>query len=686
MTLSPLPRVAREPVRTALLVALCALAPSLPAADIAAPGTPPRIAQAITGKARATPATPAPKPEPEETDDDDEPLTEVPERDDAQIARARAVTLTAASLPRELTTIATAIRGAMEGPARDEALRLLARFQGQSHALANGAAVAWVQGFPEQALLLAAEAAKAKPDDVHALNNLGALLAHAGYEHKAIPLLRHLATILPTDATVQSNLGVAWLNIGDTAEAKSVLTRCLAAAPGHGTANLAAGVIATAEKRKAEATEHFKRASASNSSPVARQVLRKQRTPHRAPPGFMGMLPKQEYFSPSSIAPLEPQRTLAEYPAKAAAKKAYDERLASVGAGLSRAVQEETMRMITAGMSGATAKVSNPYAQFDWPNHLKAIDYEAQKKLANERMAKRMLAIAELRMTYERTPTPGVPESPIPFCVRRQPIAQAALEKMAVEYEKMVGETLYIWRDATNATLTALRFMMPNDAMYRTSFNGNVAAYIGFVQHLNRQLPLIEDPCANQNAAGRAAYEFVAPTPGPCPFSLDFNVIIATLHMDCTNFGFDFQAGLAFSANKDFTSGETTLTAGVGAKTDLAGVGKASVSGQLVVTWNGENKLSYVGVEAIAGAKLSGIPGLSGTLATDTLDLGRDPGADSDAPSATISGEALTKDIVKVGSDTKLGVTIGPKGIDPTLSGDITGKVFGEKIFEAKLP
>jgi tetratricopeptide (TPR) repeat protein len=683
MTFSLLPRVS---LRTALLVALGACAPCLPAADLAAPGAPLRIAQANTGKARATPPKPAPKPEPEEPDDDDEPLTEVPERDEAQIARARAVTLTAATLPRELASIAAAIRGAMESPARDEALRLLARFQGQSQALANGAAVAWVQRFPEQALLLAAEAAKAKPDDVHALNNLGALLAHAGYEHKAIPLLRHLATVLPTDATVLSNLGVAWLNIGEVAEAKAVLTRCLAAAPGHGTANLAAGVIATAEKRKAEATEHFNRASASNSSPLARQVLRKQRTPHRAPPGFMGFLPKQEYFSPSSIAPLEPQRTLAEHPLKAAAKKAYDAKLASVGAGLSHAVQEETMRMISGGTRGPAAKATNPYAKFDWPNHLQAIADEARLKLATDRMAARMLAISKIRLEYERTRTPGVPEDPVPSCVRRRPIAQAALEKMAFEYEKMVAETLFIWRDSTNARLTALRFMMPNDPMYRASFDGNVAAYIGFVQQLNRQLPLVEDPCANQGSGGAPAYELVPPTPGPCPFSLDFNVIIATLHMDCTNFGFDFQAGLAFSANKDFTSGETTLTAGVGAKTDLMSVGKASVSGQLVLTWNRENDLSYVGVEAIAGAKLSGVPGLSGTLATDTLDLGRDPGADSDAPSATISGEALTQDIVKVGSDTKLGVTIGPKGVEPTLSGDITGKVFGEKIFEAKLP
>ena len=164
------------------------------------------------------------------------------------------------------------------------------------------------------------------------------------------------------------------------------------------------------------------------------------------------------------------------------------------------------------------------------------------------------------------------------------------------------------------------------------------------------------------------------------------NAVVATLHIDCHSFGFDFQAGLAFGVTKDFTSGETTLTAGVGAKMDLSSIGSASATGQMVIVWDAGNDLSYVGVEAIAGAKISGIPGLSGTLAGDTLDLGRDAGAPSEGPSITATGADLTKDLVKVGSDTKLGVTIGPRGCDPSLSGEISGQLLGQNIFEATIP
>jgi hypothetical protein len=264
-------------------------------------------------------------------------------------------------------------------------------------------------------------------------------------------------------------------------------------------------------------------------------------------------------------------------------------------------------------------------------------------------------------------------------------MAREALGKMSVEYEKMVAETLYLWRDVTNTRLTYLRFVVP-PATYRASFAGSVDAYLGFVRQLNSELPLVPDPCAGIDLQRGPEYELAPPGPGECPFSIEVKLGVADLNMDCTHFGFDFEAGLAFSANKDFTSGETTLTAGVGAKMDLSSIGKVSGSGQMVIVWDAGNDLSYVGVEATAGAKISGIPGLSGQLAQDTLDLGREAGSSSNGPSIGVTGADLTKDLVKVGSDTRLGVTIGPKGVDPSLSGSVSGQVLGQNIFEAKIP
>jgi len=617
-------------------------------------------------------------------EDEAEPLVQIPERDETQITQARGRVLTRATLPAEVAGIATVVDRAVEPAARIEARRVVDFYKANSGALANAAAIAWVQRSPEQALLLAAEAARAAPDDINALNTLAALLAQAGYEGKAIPVLRHLAEIVPADATVLSNLAVAWLNLGEVEEAKKILVRCLALAPGHGVANLAAGIIAESEGRHAEAVAHFKQAAASNSAMQARKVLKSQKQSFRAPKGFLGMIPKQEYFSPSAFAPVRPQKLLAEYDVKLAEKKAYAAELKKRITEQDIKIQEETVRMMSAAMDGST-ELPATYAKLDWSNHLKAQHVEEKLALALKRLAARQLSIRELQVKLVQTRTPGVPEDPTPSCVRRRPIAQDALAKMAVEYEKMVDETLYLWRDVTNSQLTWLRFTLPPTA-YRASFAGQVSAYLGFVEKLNSELPLVEDPCAGQDTARTAKFDLAPPGPGECPFSLEIKLLVAKLKMDCTSLGFEVEAGLAFSATKDFTSGDTTLTAGVGAKMDLSSIGSAGVTGQFVLVWDAGNDLSYVGVEAIASAKLSGIPGLSGTLAEDTLDLGRDPGAEPEGPSLTVSGADLTKDLVKVGADTRLGVTIGPKGCDPSLGGEVSGQLLGQNIFEAKIP
>lgn len=618
-------------------------------------------------------------------EDEPEPLVEIPERDDAQIAQARALTLTRTMLPAELAGIAKTIAGAVEPAARQEALRLVDAFRANPGALANAAAIAWVQRSPEQALLLAAEAARAAPEDVNAVNTLAALLAQAGYEGKAIPLLRYLAESGAEDPTVLANLAVAWLNLGEVAAAKAGLLRCLALAPGHGAANLAAGIIAESEGRHAEAREHFRRATASNSSLQARKILKQQRQSFRAPRGFMGMLPKQEYFSPSAFAPVKPQKLLAEHDLKRAEKEAYGKELKRLIGIQQSVIEHGAAQALSDALGGRMERPARVYAKLDWDNHAKSMDVEGKLSLALKRLAARQLAISRLRVELDRTPTPGVPEDPTPSCVRRRPVAQAALVKMAAEYEKMVDETLYLWRDVTNWELTRLRFILP-PTTYRASFAGQVMMYLGYVEKLNSELPLVQDPCAGQDLTPSARFELAAPEPGECPFSIEMNAVVATLHIDCQRFGFDFQAGLAFSVTKEFTSGETTLTAGVGAKMDLSSIGTAGVTGQMVFVWDAGNDLSYVGVEAIAGAKLSGIPGLSGTLAEDTFDLGREPGAESEGPSLTATGPDLTKDLVKVGSDTKLGVTIGPRGCDPSLSGEISGQLLGQDIFAVAIP
>lgn len=635
------------------------------------------LAKAQAEMARAVPA--AAKPNQVEADDN-EPVIELPKRDVARSAQARRFVVTAAGLNHDLAGIAVDIAKSLSPEARAEALRVVAQFRGKGPVLANAAAAAWVQQAPEQALLLAAEAAKAAPGDPNCLNTLGALLAQAGYEEVAIPLLKYLTAAHPNEPTSLTNLGVAWLNLGEIEEAELNLRRCLALAPGHGAAHVALGVIAEAAGRHAVATGHFQQATASHSSPLARRVLKSRKTAFRTPRGFFGMMPKQDYFSPSSYQPVAAQKNLAEYATKKAEKAAYDAVLRKAIAQQDSAMSEGMLAL----MMGAGAAKKEAYAKLDWDNFSKSWNAEEEMERAVQALGARQLAIGRLRQELGQIVPEyaggGTPEN-LFDCERKAGPAQAYLEKMAYEYEMMQAETLFRWRAVTNQQLTYLRFMVPAPT-YKTSFAGQVQAYLGLVQTLNQQLPLLSNPCGKREDL-RSQRDLAALEPGPCPFSVQVEFVVVTLTMDCTHLGFDFQAGLAFSASKDFVSGETTLTAGVGAKTDLSGIGKASVSGQIVVVWDGDNALSFVGVEAVAGAKLSGIPGLSGIVDGNTGDLGA--AGPKGGPSVEVSGADLTQDLVKAGADTRLGVTIGPKGVEPSLSGEISGKLLGDKIFAVEL-
>ena len=626
---------------------------------------------------RPKPAEPTPA---STADEDAEPLFVLPERDPALVAYIKAQNLTDQNLPAELGAIAQAITRAMDPDKRREVENLVANYSGQSVALANAAAIAWVQLAPEQALGLAAAAAKADPTDANAVNTLGALLAEAGYEEKGIPVLSYLEKKYPADPTVLCNLGVAWLNLGELDEANRYLFRVFGSAPGHGAAHTAAGVIAEIKGQHAEAMDHFRKAAASNSSPLARRALRHHREKFRAPRGFLKMVKTKEYFSPSGYAPLAPQPDLKAYYSKKAdleiANRTLREELLRRQKDATDSLQQAALQLMQNGPGVGV------YAGLDWGNSNQADEKELGEilQLLVERQRNLLFLrqrFGELAFEYAANGTPH--DLPAERCAKVLPIASEYLGLMSTEYDKLVQSTLYRYRALVNRKLTFLPLQVP-EPLYRSAFEGAVSEYIGFVLQLNSSLPLVSPPCSPESLVRGRKPDHEEVKPGSCPFSLEVEVVVATLKMDCKKFGFDFKAGLAFSATKDFTTGETTLTAGVGAKANLHDIGNAGVSGQFVMTWDRDNSLSFVGVEAKAGANISGIPGLSGAIDAASA-LGADEGI-----SATVEGEGLTEDLVKAGADVKLGVTVGPRGIESSLSGDASSQLLGQNIFNISIP
>jgi len=259
------------------------------------------------------------------------------------------------------------------------------------------------------------------------------------------------------------------------------------------------------------------------------------------------------------------------------------------------------------------------------------------------------------------------------LCTECRMVMQGALPGIATLYNSLVTSVSTRERVAINEELTYLPLIFGGDA-YRQQFYALVIAYLRNMGELAAVNPIHTYECKVILLEGKVTPAYgELPSPGKCPIKINLKCKVGKLKLDCTSIGFEVEAGLKFGAKKDFKSGETTLTGGLGVDMGLSKVGQVEGSAQFVVVWDRGNNLGFVGVESSASASLGGIPGLSGSA-----DTGEGTSVGGSTPD-------ITPDLVNVSSETKLGVTLGPRGVEPTLTGHAGAEVLGQDLVKAEL-
>jgi hypothetical protein len=534
------------------------------------------------------------------------------------------------------------------------------------------------------------------------LNTLGALLSDAGYVERGIPILSYLASKFPDDPTLQNNLGQAWLGVGAPELAKLRFLACLSRAPAHGAANAAMGVITYCAGDHAAATKHFQAAAASNSSPVARRALDRLDAPYTIPQSFRRVAPVQEYFNPRHFIPPVGQQVLEEAETKKAeiaefsrmvedrmsiAEAAFTEAAARLGKNIGTTANLAFSLSIApaAGVSGLDLKhiagAFDGHARrgLEWRRDVDQFlaESDAMWQQAEDVMEKIRKEFREkwkgIVIGEGSNATPEFLAEEKQLCAKCRVVMQGALPGIASRYNDLVSRLSTRERVAINEELTYLPLMFGGDA-YRQQFYALVLAYLRNVAELAGVNPIHTYECGPvllADQVGQAVGDL--PAPGPCPLKLKVNLVVGKFKIDCTSIAFEFEAGLKFSAKKNFKSGETTLTGGAGVGLDLGQVGQVEGSAQFVVVWDRGNNLGFVGVQSSASASLSGIPGLDGSV---------DTGSGTSVGASTPAG---TPDLVNVSSETTLGVTLGPRGVEPTLKGNAGIEVLGQNLVKAEL-
>lgn len=630
----------------------------------------------------------------------------IPERDDARIKIASHRKLSAQTIDADVAGLLKQLRTGLDRESVDDVDAFLKVYAGNPTALANAAAIAWVQEAPGTSLLLAAEAARRSPGSANALNTLGALLSDAGYVDRGIPILAFLAAKYPDDPTLQNNLGQAWLGVGAPELAKPHFLKCIARAPMHGPANAALGVITYEAGDHAAATKHFQAAAASNSSPVARRALDRLDTGYGMPRSFRRVAPVQEYFNPRHFMPPAGQETLAQAESKRAEIAEFTRLVKEKMNSAEAAMVAASGRMPTDAAGMATLAFAQSIAPapgmsaLDLKHITGAFEGQGRRAVEFQRDVNQFLSEAGLiweaaeqavgaiqaefterwRVAAQNKEIgEGGPQNEAfiaeskELCARCRAIMGNALPAIADKYNSLVAVVSTRERVAINEELTYLPLLFGGD-LYRKQFYALVLGHLQRMAALGGMSPIHTYECGPPLLAEKASPAVGdLPVPGPCPIKLKVNVGVGKFKADCTSIGFEVEAGLKFSAKKNFVSGETTLTGGVGVGMDLGAVGQVEGSGQFVVVWDRGNDLGFVGVQSSASASLSGIPGLSGTADT------------GEGTSAEVGLPTGTPDFVNVSSETTLGVTLGPRGVEPTLRGNAGVEVLGRDLVKAEL-
>ena len=91
-----------------------------------------------------------------------------------------------------------------------------------------------------------------------------------------------------------------------------------------------------------------------------------------------------------------------------------------------------------------------------------------------------------------------------------------------------------------------------------------------------------------------------------CPpyLNLDIDLQLARMKFDCSKYGLEIGQGLMASYEKEFKTGKSTISAGVGVKAKFLHLGKASAKGMLYLSFDDNNQLSDVGLKGTAGASV----------------------------------------------------------------------------------
>lgn len=505
----------------------------------------------------------------------------------------------------------------------------------------------WYNGLQQEAAILLLEAAQKNPDDAILLNNLAAFLNMGGTPQIAIPILKNLLLSYPNNAMVLNNLGQSYANLGEADTALYYIGRCLKIAPMHASANHTAGVIEATKGNSTKAETHLTNAVKASPNPQSIAAL-KQLKPEKPISNFLkprfkmpGDFNPLKYEFPKQIENLSETKIvqkmheefwnylnelIMQYSALMEQEGENGEKILKqkIAAAQKNAFSSEASSFGIIRPFTATANIAIVHLIPDLAGQ--QIDVDRNKQIKEKEIAelkeKHKIDIESLNEEYQ------IQYDKLPYCGEGrcggEELQKAFCKKKTDVTNSRLKELAALRRDIqTKLRMAALnKFELmgywgylagANEAFAKQGYYSAIHEYLKDVQKaaVTQDLGYVCDMLPDVNAPEKIVKEEAVKS--FCPYNITVGFVVGKIKLDCDKFSITGGEGIRFKYEKEFLSGSSSLSMGVGLGFD-AGIGTSVSAGvsieateAIYIGFDKDNNITDAGLEVTARASIESI-------------------------------------------------------------------------------
>lgn len=604
-------------------------------------------------------------------------LTTLPKCDDRRLAAIPAKIMSDQEAAQYIQHLSDKIEKQLGAADLNDAKKILVK-SGNDVGISNEGIVSWYEGKPNLALSLTAKSA-VNGKNLTGINNLAAMLNILGYEEKAIPMLQYALHKNDSSSLLLNNLGRAYLGLGDKQKAKQYYLQCIAVAPSHPEANNALGCLYEEAGDPVKATEHFEKSIEGGFNEEAYRHLKKLKPQapivilvkkhHKAPeyfnqfrfqvPGecytymdYYRVKEAHESFQ-RSISALSKEysalQTLHEEKSNREIEKFQKDVFSSLAKG------EMVQGTIRVYPFAAVAGLAINELQMQGAEILAQFRKDYERNMADLKRQKDDKA-AMIEKEYKAQYKMGDMGECTNCCLNCDEVNRAkckALEASALSFQADAAAFHKEFVDKSRLQLTGyfddmiywFALLGPSEESFDVNFYNTINHFLSAIEDLSKSTPMLVGPkmCGGEEAPKVAVIDNkydVLNIPN-CPVNISIPVVVGKISLNCTSFSISGGEGVKGSYSKNFITGQTTLTIGMGVTYEAGSAGIASVSagadGSFYMTFDKSGGFSDAGMKFSVGAS-AGVGAVnSSTSAGVTMGMNSGFNYTGNAPDVTIT-------------------------------------------------